>query len=73
MDRASLTADEMPCAVERKAALKCSEPHQQKDKKKFCQDLFDDYTECKKKYVEERNARNYAASGGSVSKTPWSQ
>ena len=70
MDRNSLTAPEMPCAEERKAALKCSEQFKEKDKKKEnCDNFFDQYKECKKNYVESRNAKNRPKEPDQ--KTPW--
>jgi hypothetical protein len=65
--------EEMPCKEERKASLKCSENHHtSEDKKQHCQDFFDQYKECKQKYVEERNARN-AGPDAQKPKLPWSQ
>jgi len=73
MDRASLTADEMPCSDERKASLKCSQHLDQKDKAKHCQDFFDRYNECKKQWVEDRNKKNFVQPAQDKQKFPWSQ
>ena len=84
VDRASLTAEEMPCAEERRASLKCSEHLKQGDKAKECQDVFDRYMECKQKWVDGRNFRNrQRVDGGRSSRSenkkpeevkyPWSQ
>ena len=71
VDRASLTAEQFPCEKERKVSLRCGEKYpDHKEKKANCQPYFDEYLECKRNYLDQRNAKNYELSGGPPAAPP---
>lgn len=49
---------ELPCAVERAQSYKCMEQYQLKKLSPDCQDEFDAYKRCKKRFIKGRNLKN---------------
>lgn len=53
---------ELPCAGERAFSYKCLEKYQLKKLEPDCQEAFDAYKLCKKKFLDKRNKKQPKAS-----------
>jgi len=53
----------MPCDAERQVSLKCAEKYRKdEEKKSACSKVFEEYSECKKRAMEEKKLKNNGVS-----------